>query len=110
MKKLVVLLSTAAIPFLLVWAAFVLTGFSFNPINVFQDGAFWGVSVLYWFLWVCICPLIIDGINEVYAHNKKINEKIRKEKAIEKHLSQYPEGVFSTEDIEWARKELKKTI
>ena len=102
MKKLVVLLSTAAIPFLLVWAAFVLTGFSFNPINVFQNGTFWGVSVLYWFLWICICPLIIESINEVYAHN----EKIRRQNAIKKHLSHYPERM----DIEWAQTELNKTL
>lgn len=74
MKKLFILLTTAAIPFLLVWAAFILTGFSFNPITTFQAGSFWGVSVIYWFLWICLCPLIIEGINEVYEHNQKLKK------------------------------------
>lgn len=76
MKKFIVLLSTAALPFLLIWAAFILTGFSFNPINVFQEGSFWGISCIYWFLWLCLSPLIIEGINEVYSHNQKIKKQL----------------------------------
>ena len=102
MKKLLVLLSTAALPFLLVWAGFILTGFSYNPINVFHDGSFWGLSVIYWFLWVCLSPLIIEMINDVHKHN----EKIRRQNAVKQHLSQYPEGM----DIEWAQTELNKTL
>ncbi len=102
MKKLLILLATAALPFLLVWTAFILTAFNFNPHDVFSEGSFWGVSVIYWLLWVCMSPLIIEGINEVHAHN----EKVRKQKAIEKHLSQYPAGM----DTDWAKKQLEKTL
>lgn len=66
MKKLSTIIATAALPFLLVWAAFILTGFSFNPISVFQDGSFWGISVIYWFLWICLVPVIVEVIDESY--------------------------------------------
>jgi hypothetical protein len=64
MKKLQVLCATAALPFLLVWAGFILTGFNFEPHNVFSDGAFWGLSCMYWFLWLCLIPLIIELIDD----------------------------------------------
>jgi hypothetical protein len=64
MKKLTVLLITAALPFLMVWAGFILTGFNFEPHNVFNDGAFWGLSVIYWFLWICLSPVILETIDE----------------------------------------------
>lgn len=64
MKKLSILLATAALPFLLVWAAFLLTAFSFNPVEMFQGGTFWGVSVIYWLLWVCMMPLIVDMVDD----------------------------------------------
>jgi hypothetical protein len=63
MKKGIIMAVTAALPFLLVWAAAILTAFSFNPINVFQDGNFWGLSVMYWLLWVCLSPLIYEMID-----------------------------------------------
>lgn len=71
MKKLLILLSTAALPFLLVWAAFILTGFSFNPIDMFQSGTFWGISVMYWFLYTFLIGLIVDVIDESINNNKK---------------------------------------
>jgi len=64
MKKLFILLTTAALPFLLVWAAFLLTAFSFNPIEIFQNGTFWGISVIYWLLWVCLLGFITEMIDE----------------------------------------------
>jgi hypothetical protein len=64
MKKLLILLTTGCLPFLLVWIGFFLTGFSYNPISVFQSGSFWGVSILYWLLWVCLLGLIVDMIND----------------------------------------------
>jgi hypothetical protein len=64
MKKLSITLITWALPFLLVWAAFLLTGFSFNPINVFQDGTFWGFSILYWLVWTCLIASIVDIVDE----------------------------------------------
>ena len=65
MKKLAILGATAALPFLLVWAGFLLTAFNFNPHDVFNQGAFWGLSVMYWFLWVCLSPLIVELIDEL---------------------------------------------
>ena len=64
MKKLLILMATAALPFLLVWAAWILTAFNFNPHNVFNEGAFWGLSSMYWFLWVCLVGLIVELIDE----------------------------------------------
>lgn len=66
-----VLLTTAALPFLLVWAAFILTGFSFNPREMFQSGPFWGVSVIYWMLWVCLLGLIVEMVDQAFTTTNK---------------------------------------
>jgi hypothetical protein len=68
-KKLIVIIVLAALPFLLVWAAFILTAFNFNPREVFNDGAFWGLSLMYWFLYVCLLGLIVDIIDEYKPTN-----------------------------------------
>jgi len=62
MKKLKIALIIASLPFLLVWAGFILTGFAFSPREVFQSGAFWGISGIYWTLYVCIIGPILDEI------------------------------------------------
>ena len=68
MKKFIIFCSTACVPFILVWLGFLLTAFSYNPIEIFQSGTFWGISVLYWLLWVCMSPLIMEIINESSAN------------------------------------------
>lgn len=65
-KKLLVICITAAMPFLLVWSAYLLTAMSFNPREVFQGGAFWGLSMMYWVLWVCTIGLQVEMVNEFY--------------------------------------------
>lgn len=65
MKKLKIALIIASLPFLLVWAGFILTGFAFSPREVFQSGSFWGISVIYWTLYICMMPVIIDTIDEI---------------------------------------------
>jgi len=65
MKKLSIVLAFAALPFLLVWAAFILTAFNFNPHDVFNEGAFWGLSGMYWFLYICLIPLIVEMVDEL---------------------------------------------
>jgi hypothetical protein len=62
-KKLKVALILAALPFLLIWAAFILTGFAFKPHDAFQSGSFWGGSVIYWVIYVCLIGFIIEEIN-----------------------------------------------
>jgi len=62
MRKLKIASLIAALPFLLVWAGFILTGFAFSPREVFQSGSFWGVSVIYWTLYVCMIGVILDEI------------------------------------------------
>lgn len=62
MKKLKIALITAALPFLLVWAGFILTGFAFSPREVFQSGTFWGISVIYWTLYICLIGCILEEI------------------------------------------------
>lgn len=64
-KKLLVILVFGALPFLLVWSGFVLTGFSYNPRDVFQGDIFWGLSVMYWLLWVCTIPLQLESIDDI---------------------------------------------
>lgn len=64
MNKILTVVTIAAIPFLLVWAAFILTGFNFNPSDVFNSGSFWGMSTMYWFLYICMLPLIIESVYE----------------------------------------------
>lgn len=65
MKKFIIFCSTAAIPFMLVWIAFILTGFSFNPRDIFQGGGFWIISCVYWFFWMYFNPDIIEVINKI---------------------------------------------
>lgn len=50
MKKITYYTVIVLLPFLIVWIAFIMTAFSFNPRDVFQKEAFWGLSVLYWAL------------------------------------------------------------
>lgn len=53
---------TAIIPFLLVWIAFLMTGFSFTPREVFQSSAFWGFSGFYWIFWICMIGFIAQEV------------------------------------------------
>ena len=90
MKKLTILVATAALPILLVWAGFILTGFSFNPYNVFHEGSFWGISVLYWFLWLCLMPLIVEMIDDHQKIEKVEEQKpkvLSNEEMIQKHIN-----------------------
>lgn len=64
MKKLYITITFAALPFLLVWMGFILTGFAFNPREVFQNETFWGLSVMYWFLYVCLIGFIMEMVDE----------------------------------------------
>jgi hypothetical protein len=63
MKKVLILIAIWAIPFLLVWMTFILTGFSFSPREVFNSSMFWGLSAMYWLMYVCIAPVIVEEIN-----------------------------------------------
>lgn len=48
-------------PFLLVWIAFFMTFFAFSSVDVFTSPAFWGMSCIYWFIYVCAAvPAIWD--------------------------------------------------
>jgi hypothetical protein len=60
MKKLIVSsLVSFSMPFLLIWMAYFLTGFSFSPREIFQDSGFWGLSLVYWMFFM---PFIVGGI------------------------------------------------
>ncbi len=72
-KKLLIICTTAALPFILVWFAFILTGLSFNPRATFQSESFWGISVIYWVFWTCTIGLQIEIVNEVYSNKKPAN-------------------------------------
>lgn len=64
MRKIKILAIVFLLPFLLVWVAFIMTAFSFNPRDVFTSSVFWSVSVLYWFCALMISPVIVEAINE----------------------------------------------
>jgi hypothetical protein len=55
MKAVSKVLAVLLIPFIGVWVSFLMTGFAFNPKNVFTSDVFWGISVIYW---VFLCPVI----------------------------------------------------
>lgn len=90
MKKILIVSSIAAVPFLLVWAAFILTGFNFSPSDVFNSGTFWGFSTMYWFLYICTLPLIIESVYEINTTKKNtIPQSFTKEDAMNKLPSDY---------------------
>jgi hypothetical protein len=65
MKKSVkIALFFAILPFLLVWTAWLLTALSFNIHDVFQSGAFWGSSAIYWLVYVCLVGFIFDEVKD----------------------------------------------
>ena len=70
MRKLLIIITLAITPFLLVWTAFLLTAFSFNAVQVFQGGSFWFISVIYWIMYLCMIGIIIDGVD--HSQNNKI--------------------------------------
>ena len=65
-KTLMIVLIFAALPFLLVWSAFILTGFSFYPREIFQSGAFWGIGVIYWMIYACLLGPVVEALNETF--------------------------------------------
>ena len=65
-KKLTIIVTLFALPFLFVWFTWLLTAMSFNPREVFQGGAFWGLSMIYWLLWVCTIGVQVEMVNEFY--------------------------------------------
>lgn len=72
-KKPLIFISTALIPFIIVWISFICTAFAFNPREVFQGTTFWALSVFYWLVWIMMSPLIAEGINEVFKSSSKKN-------------------------------------
>jgi hypothetical protein len=61
MKKKYFFYLTIVLPFFLVWAAWVLTAFSFDPREVFQTAAFWGLTMCYYFVYLFIAPTMYDA-------------------------------------------------
>lgn len=62
--KVNVFVITMLAPFLAVWIGWLMTAFSFDVHTVFQHPAFWGISVIYYFIWLCLIGMVIDGIKE----------------------------------------------
>lgn len=46
-------------PFIVVWMAFICTGFAFTPKDVFTNDLFWTFSVVYW---VIFYPILLFAI------------------------------------------------
>jgi hypothetical protein len=61
-KKLKIAVILAILPFVLVWAAALLTAFSFSPREIFQGGGFWFISGIYWVLYLCMIGLVLEEI------------------------------------------------
>ena len=51
---------SAVLPFFLVWAAWILTAFSFDPRETFQSAAFWGLTVCYYVIYLCMAPVMYE--------------------------------------------------
>lgn len=97
MKKLQVAGALAALPFLLVWIAFILTGFNFNPHEVFSHGAFWGVSGIYWFMYIMMIGFIMEAMDEDAA----------KPDPVQKHIDGYPTKL-DDEQVAWIKEQTSK--
>lgn len=69
-NKILIAILSGTFPFILVWMGFILTGFSYSPREVFQGNTFWGVSLIYWFMWICMIGFILEMIEE----DNKINQ------------------------------------
>ena len=63
-KKLSIALLSGLAPFLFIWIAWVMTAFSFDVHDVFQSSGFWGPSVLYWLVWVCMIFPVLDAFDQ----------------------------------------------
>lgn len=61
-NKLIVALATWALPFLMVWASWILTFGAFNPYDVFGSVEFWGFSTIYWIIWVCVIGFVLEAM------------------------------------------------
>lgn len=64
MRKITILLFFYLLPFIAVWTAWICTAMSFDARAVFNEGNFWGFSMIYWFCVVCLTPTIAEAINE----------------------------------------------
>jgi hypothetical protein len=53
-KKTIAYAVTLLAPFLVVWVAYIMTGFVFSTQDVFTSPVFWIMSVIYWvtFMWI----------------------------------------------------------
>jgi hypothetical protein len=62
MKKLFKIISLIlilfSIPFLLVWVAYLFTGFAFVPRETFHDVGFWLLTTIYYIIIMCAFPFI----------------------------------------------------
>lgn len=58
-----VAIATFCIPFIAVWISVLFTAFTINHTDVFSSTIFWGISLLYWILWVCTLGLILEEID-----------------------------------------------
>lgn len=56
--KLLMTFLFANLPFILVWMAYFMTFFAFSANSVFNSNMFWGLSVIYWLLFLCLLGLI----------------------------------------------------
>jgi hypothetical protein len=61
-KKLKIALFFAILPFILVWAAGILTAFSFSPREIFQYGGFWFIAGIYWVIYMCMIGVVLEEI------------------------------------------------
>jgi uncharacterized membrane protein len=63
-RKLSILAFFYLLPFIAVWIAWICTAMSFDARAVFNEEAFWGISMFYWFVLGCVTPAITQAINE----------------------------------------------
>lgn len=59
------------IPFIIIWMAYLLTGFSFSTKEVFEGSMFWVLSVIYW-----VSTLVATG--SIMDENEKERKQLNK--------------------------------
>jgi uncharacterized membrane protein len=63
-KKLTAALALFIAPFLIIWISWIMTACSFSHAEVFTCGAFWFVTGIYWFMYLCMIGPIVELLNE----------------------------------------------
>jgi hypothetical protein len=75
MKKLLAYITIIFFFHILVWMTYVITGFNFQPSNVFSSSVFMQFTFTYWFICLLFLPSIIDVVDVSFSKKNIDNQK-----------------------------------